>query len=485
MSCGCTDLNLLVNQANSIVGGCYPTPTFASGGSYAGVQLTGSTFLAGTIASGTIMGSAITGSSVSGLPTPTLSSDAATKAYADSLAFQGFDVHAAVNAATTANLTPGGGAPATLDGYTLSNGDRVLVKNQTDTRQNGIYYVSSVGSGSNGTWLRAADADLTGDLKLGAQTYVKFGTANGGSLWVMSNTAVPQISVDPINFTLAYSFFALPAAKITGQLTNSQISDLAASKLFGTVSTPYLGGSSYNKVAIDPVFGFEVGDASVNGKISIGRNGSANGVHLLLDGNGHLARLDAPLTAVNPVVFHLQNDANTTSVNISSDGTVTATGALTANSLGVSAGIVAAGGIFVSSNNLVVNTGNIAAPNGFISAPSITANNLTATGTSGLILGKDLEISDRIILAGKTIKAPGDTGAQTINEISGSVNFGSGDSSLVVTNSLVNTNSIIFVSKGTAGSHRLGAVVPAAGSFTIYMDTAHSGECRVNFLVTN
>jgi hypothetical protein len=485
MSCGCTDLNLLVNQANSIVGGCYPTPTFASGGSYAGVQLTGSTFLAGTIASGTIMGSAITGSSVSGLPTPTLSSDAATKAYADSLAFQGFDVHAAVNAATTANLTPGGGAPATLDDYTLVANDRVLVKNQTDTRQNGIYYVSSVGSGSNGTWLRAADADLTGDLKLGAQTYVKFGTANGGSLWVMSNTAVPQISVDPINFTLAYSFFALPAAKITGQVTNSQISDLAASKLFGTVSTPYLGGSSYNKVAIDPTFGVEVGDASVNGKISIGRNGSANGVRLLLDGNGHLASLDAPLTAVNPVLLRLQNDANSTSVTVSSAGTIITTGSVEAGGF-VSNGLsIFNGELQITSGNLTLNTGNISVPAGIIGTSGVTilANDVFAP--SGTVTSSNLQLSNNLIFIGKTITPIGTTGPVTINEISGTVNFVANASSVVVTNSLVNTNSIIFVSKGTNDSHRLGAVVPAAGSFTIYMDVTHNTVCRVNFLVTN
>ena len=479
MSCGCTDLNLLVNQANSIVGGCYPTPTFASGGSYAGVQLTGSTFLAGTIASGTIMGSAITGSSVSGLPTPTLSSDAATKAYADSLAFQGFDVHAAVNAATTANLTPGGGAPATLDDYTLVANDRVLVKNQTDTRQNGIYYVSSVGSGSNGTWLRAADADLTGDLKLGAQTYVKFGTANGGSLWVMSNTAVPQISVDPINFTLAYSFFALPAAKITGQVTNSQIASLATNKLTGNLISPYLGGTFYNRVEISPDFGFKVGDVStVNGAIYVGRNPTDNGLYTLWDGNGSFAVLSAVLTSPQPTTLTLSNDAATTSVTISSAGTVTLTNGLTADNVTANGDINAAGDLNVD-GQLTVDPGSIVVESGSISTSGveITANDISAT--NGAVTCKNP------IFTGKTITTPGIVGARTINAVSGSVNFGSSESSLVVTNSLVNTNSIIFVSKGTNGSHRLGAVVPAAGSFTIYMDTAHSGECRVNFLVTN
>jgi hypothetical protein len=479
MSCGCTDLNDLVNQANSIVGGCYPTPIFASGGSYAGVLLTGSTFTVGTITSSAISGSAITGSSVTGLPAPTVSSDAATKAYADALAFQGFDVHAAVDAATTANLTLEGAAPSTLDGRTLLINDRILVKDQTDNRQNGIYYVATVGSGSNGTWTRAADADATGELKVGAQTYVKYGTVNGGSLWVLSNATPPTIGASSINFTVAYSFFALPAAKITGQVTNSQISSLAANKLTGNLISPYLGGTLYNRVEISPDFGFKVGDVStVNGAIYVGRNPTDNGLYTLWDNNGSFAVLNAVLTSPQPTTLTLSNDAATTSVTISSAGTVTLTNGLTADNVTANGDINAAGDLNVD-GQLTVDPGSIVVESGSISTSGveITANDISAT--NGAVTCKNP------IFTGKTITTPGTVGARTINAVSGSVNFGSSDSSLVVTNSLVNTNSIIFVSKGTAGSHRLGAVVPAAGSFTIYMDTAHSGECRVNFLVTN
>jgi hypothetical protein len=86
----------------------------------------------------------------------------------------------------------------------------------------------------------------------------------------------------------------------------------------------------------------------------------------------------------------------------------------------------------------------------------------------------------------KTITATGTTGARTINKASGSVNFASTATSLVVTNDLVTVNSVIQVSKGTNNSTaRLGAVVAAAGSFTIYMDVAPTAETRVNFTLTN
>jgi hypothetical protein len=90
------------------------------------------------------------------------------------------------------------------------------------------------------------------------------------------------------------------------------------------------------------------------------------------------------------------------------------------------------------------------------------------------------------ITLSKTITAIGTTGARTINNATGSVNFASTATSLVVTNNLVTVNSVIQVSKATNNSTaRLGAVVAAAGSFTIYMDVAPTATTRVNFLVTN
>jgi hypothetical protein len=86
----------------------------------------------------------------------------------------------------------------------------------------------------------------------------------------------------------------------------------------------------------------------------------------------------------------------------------------------------------------------------------------------------------------KTVTASGTTGAQTINKVMGRVNFATGETSLVVTNSLVTANSIIHLTKATNNTTaRLGAAVAGSGSFTIYMDVAPDGECAVNFQITN
>ncbi|SEN78043.1 phage tail protein, partial [Nitrosomonas marina] len=65
-----------------------------------------------------------------------------------------------VRVATIANIANlASGAPNTLDGISLVKNDRILVKSQTTKSQNGIYIVSTVGTGSDGTWVRAGDSD--------------------------------------------------------------------------------------------------------------------------------------------------------------------------------------------------------------------------------------------------------------------------------------------------------------------------------------
>lgn len=92
-------------------------------------------------------------------------------------------VKRAVRAASTANVAiPPGGTSIVIDGVTLANGDRVLLKNQTTTSQNGIYTVGGVGTSV--TLTRSTDADTTAEIA-GGTISIDQGT-QGGQLW--SNT---------------------------------------------------------------------------------------------------------------------------------------------------------------------------------------------------------------------------------------------------------------------------------------------------------
>lgn len=85
----------------------------------------------------------------------------------------------------------------------------------------------------------------------------------------------------------------------------------------------------------------------------------------------------------------------------------------------------------------------------------------------------------------RTLTPAGETGAKTINKIAGTVRMAAGASSLVVTNSFVDENSIIYcVIQTNDTTAILKNVVPADGSFTIRTTAAVTAETKFAFLVT-
>ena len=157
---------------------------------------------------------------------------AATKAYVDNVV-SGINFHQPVRVATTANITLSG--TQTIDGVSLSVGDRVLVKDQTTQTQNGIYVVAS------GAWSRATDADNnpTGELAGGDFCLVLEGTVGSGYGYVCSNTST--ITVGSTNVTYV-AFNAAKAITAGSGLTESTPGtlDIATG---GVTSTMILDGT--------------------------------------------------------------------------------------------------------------------------------------------------------------------------------------------------------------------------------------------------
>ena len=130
----------------------------------------------------------------------------ATKEYVDS-ASSGLDVKDSCRVATTAALTvtydqsngrldnAGTQAALVIDGVTLSVNDRVLVKDQTEARQNGLYIVSDIGSNSSNWRLtRADDADAGNEITGGTFTFVEEGTANSDNGYVFTHNGTPTLT---------------------------------------------------------------------------------------------------------------------------------------------------------------------------------------------------------------------------------------------------------------------------------------------------
>lgn len=99
--------------------------------------------------------------------------------------------------ATTATITIATALNSgdTIDGVTLANGDRVLVKNQSAGETNGIYVVAASPA-------RAEDMDTNFEV-LGILVYVIAGTANAGTLWATTNTTAVTLGTTAITFALA------------------------------------------------------------------------------------------------------------------------------------------------------------------------------------------------------------------------------------------------------------------------------------------
>jgi len=133
---------------------------------------------------------------ITNLGTPTSSTDAATKAYVDSVA-EGLHVHEAAKVYVGTNITIATDLEAgdTVDGVTLAAGMRVLVNGQTTQSENGIYVVQASGGP-----LRAADFDTPTEVKSGDFIFVSSGSSYGNTGWVQTLTPA-TIGTDPISFT--------------------------------------------------------------------------------------------------------------------------------------------------------------------------------------------------------------------------------------------------------------------------------------------
>lgn len=189
---------------------------------------------------------AITGGTITGMPSPTNGTDVATKTYVDSLA-TGIVQRTGVQVATTINLAALSGEQ-TIDGV-LTSTSRILVKNQTLSKNNGIYVTAA------GAWARATDSDTAGELLVGYYYFVSLGTTQGSTGWTIQ-TAPAVLGTDPVVFgqfsasttytagtglSLAGNVFSLNAAQsgltITGSAFNGTIGATTPSTAAFTTTT--------------------------------------------------------------------------------------------------------------------------------------------------------------------------------------------------------------------------------------------------------
>ena len=149
---------------------------------------------------------------------PTANTDIANKQYVDSIA-QGLNPKQAVKCATTVSITLSG--LQTIDTYTTLAGDRVLVKNQGTSSENGIYIAGS------STWTRATDMDVWSEVP-GAYTVILNGTqAQTGWVCTASDTGTIGVTAMPwVQFSGSATYYAgtgLSLSANTFSITNTGV----------------------------------------------------------------------------------------------------------------------------------------------------------------------------------------------------------------------------------------------------------------------
>ncbi|MEI8083541.1 MAG: hypothetical protein WCI74_17025, partial [Actinomycetes bacterium] len=148
-----------------------------------------------------------------------------------------------VRVATTVNLTAtynatGGpkatgrftGAPAAVDGRTLAEGDLVLVQNQTDAKQNGIYKVVDQ---INGIWDRASSFDENAEISLGYRVYVIDGATQKDFMFSQDTAGVALNNLT----TGLISFSRVSSSPVVKVATTANLANFASDQITGVALT--------------------------------------------------------------------------------------------------------------------------------------------------------------------------------------------------------------------------------------------------------
>jgi len=416
----------------------------AMGITNAGVTIAGTLGVTGTTTLGNLtIGSTKTidagANKVTNVGAPTVASDAATKQYVDTVASASLHYHTPVRVetpsalnATYNNGTSGVGATLTnagtqaaltIDGVALSLDDRVLVYNQSNAAHNGVYTVTTVGSGSvNWVLTRATDSDsfTVGDadaLGAGDAFYVKEGTTGAGELYVMNTSGTITFGTTAINFVQISSAQIYSAG--TGlTLTGTQYSVNASQTQITAVGT--LASGTWNASVIAGQYG-GTGVANTGKTITLGGNLTNSGAHattltttgtttVTLPTTGTLATLAGAETLTNKT---LTSPTLTTPVlGTPSSGTLTS-----CTGLPLTTGVT--GTLPIANGGTGSTTAAIVAGTGISVSGTFPNQTVTNSGVTSIVAGTGITIS-------------GGTGAVTINGSSGVPNAATQVSSLGV-----------------------------------------------------
>jgi hypothetical protein len=121
-----------------------------------------------------------------------------------------------VRGASTGNVANLAAFTVANDGIALVAADRVLLKDQTDPVQNGIYVVGTVGGGT-APLARATDWDTATELKQGTMVHVAGGTAGANTFWQITSDFPATVGTTHQHFVAQWTTTAVLTADVGGR----------------------------------------------------------------------------------------------------------------------------------------------------------------------------------------------------------------------------------------------------------------------------
>jgi len=426
------------------------------------------------------------GFKIESLGTPTASTDAATKQYVDDLA-QGLAIQAPAIVASTGTLatmsggtvtydngTAGVGATLTIsgstltaiDGVTLTVNDRIVIKDEATSANNGIYTYTSTT-----VLTRAADFDTPTEMAGGDFVFIQQGTLYNDTGWVMTDpvTTVGTSDVTFVQFSGAGSFTAGAGLTLTGTEfsvnTDGLTTDISGGnvvvKTSAQFTTPNIGEATGTSLtATGNVAGGNLttgGVVSAVGNITGGNVAGTTGT--FTDVAGSLTTAAQPnVTSVGTLV-DLTVTGNVDGGNINTGGLVDATG-------NVNGGNLTSGGVVEVTGNVI--GGNVTTAGVVAATGNVSGGNLTTAGnidtTAGIFNGDGFGISN--IAAGNIVGL----NLSGISNGTSNVDIATADGNITL--SVDGTSNVAVID---ATGITVGGTIKATGTLTAPAFTANTG----------
>ena len=322
--------------------------------------------------------------------------EVATRSYVDA-SIQGLDVKQSVKVATVANRTLSElEAGQAVDGYTLVEGDRILIKEQSTASENGIYTVNSSGAPT-----RAADANTSSEVTAGLFVFVEQGSTLADTGWVLSTDGTITLGTTGLSFVQFSS-----AGQVTAGDGITRTGNVLSAKLKSNGGLVIESGN----IAVD------LGAASITGTLAVGDGGTgATTLTGYVYGNATgamTASATIPGSAITGAMDNVTVGATTRAsgafTTLAANGAVTMTVGTASTSTGTGT-LVVTGGVGVSGavTSGSVGTGAVAA-SGAVTMTQGTAS--TSTGTGTLVVTGGVGVSGQVTAANVAITDGFNTG---------------------------------------------------------------------------